>query len=371
MKKILSWLSIVLVLSMFLSACTSSTPTSAPAAPAAQDTAVPATSDTQSATELPDAIIPTPGVEKGLIAFSQSGMENEWRAMDTKEMEKSVKDAGYSFVWTNANGDAAKQLADIESLLAQKPVLLVVAPLEYEALAPVPDMAEKAGVPLIVIDRALKGDPGKGNYLVLLTTDFVDTGRQVANDVVEKLTKKNGAPKGTLLHIMGTKGASPVIDEEKGIEEVLSKYPDIKIVDTCDGQYSREPGRKCTEDKLQAWPKGSIDGIIYDSDDMAVGGIQAIKAAGRDELKGWIWGKDGIVDGLQAMLDGWMTFTVQTPPYFGASTMKIWDLYLQKQSLGEPIQYVPKETFNTNTPEQLERIKQRIEELKALGVGCC
>lgn len=354
MRKTLSILSMVLVLSILISACT----------PAAQTSSDP--------TQQPAA--PTVGqvsAGKGLIAYSQAGMENEWRAMNTKEMEKAAKAAGYDFVWTNANSDPAKQLADVESLLAQKPVLLVIAPLEYEALAPVPEMANKAGVPLIVVDRALKGEPGTGNYQVLLTTDFVDTGRQVATDVVEELTKKNGSPKGKLLHIMGTKGASPVIDEEKGILEVLKDYPEIEIVSTCDGQYSREPGRKCTEDLLQAFPKGSIDGIIYDSDDMSVGGIQAIKAAGREELKGYLWGKDGIVDGLQAMIDGWITFSVQTPPFFGQSTMDKWQLYLDKQSLGEPVQYVPKETFDNDTQEQIQRLKDRIKELNDLGVGCC
>lgn len=345
-------LSVLLFVTVLLSACAPSQPTAAP-------------------TEAPEENPSNVAEGKGLIAFSQAGMENEWRAMNTKEMEEAVKEAGYDFVWTNANSDPAKQLADVESLLAQKPVLLVIAPLEYEALAPVPEMAKKAGVPLIVVDRALKGDPGKDNYLALLTTDFVDTGRQVAEDVVEELTKKYGEPKGKLLHVMGTKGASPVIDEEKGILEVFAQYPEIEIVATCDGQYSREPGRKCTEDLLQAFPAGSIDGIIFDSDDMAVGGIQAIKAAGREELKGWLWGKDGIVDGLQAMIDGWITFSVQTPPFFGASTMEVWDNYLNDQPLGDPVQFVPKETFDNDTPEQIERLKERIKELQDMGVGCC
>jgi len=50
---------------------------------------------------------------KGLVAFSQSGMENEWRAMNTKEMESAVRAAGYDFVWTNANGDPGQQLSDV------------------------------------------------------------------------------------------------------------------------------------------------------------------------------------------------------------------------------------------------------------------
>lgn len=308
---------------------------------------------------------------KGLVAFSQAGMENEWRVMDTREMEKTFKDAGYDFVWTNANADPAKQLTDIGDLLARKPVLLVVAPIEFEPLAPVPQMAEEAGVPLIVVDRALPGDPGKGKWIALLTTNFVDTGEQVARDVVKELTKRNGAPKGNLLHVTGNTGASPVIDEQTGINNVFSKYPDIKIVATCDGLYSREPGRKCTEDLLQAFGKGKIDGIIFDNDDMMMGGIQAIKAAGRDELLGWLWGKDGTVDGLTAILDGQAKLSVQTPPFFGTSTVKVFEDWKAGKTIEPKTQYVPKETFDGYGDQDKARAKARIEELHKLGVGCC
>jgi len=307
---------------------------------------------------------------KGLVVFSQAGMENEWRVMNTKEMEKTFKDAGYDFVWTNADADPAKQLSDIEDLLARQPALLVVAPIEFEPLAPVPDMAKEAGVPLIVVDRALPGEPGE-EWIALLTTDFVDTGAQVARDVVEEMEKKNGSPKGKLLHITGNKGASPVVDEQKGLDSVLQDYPEITWAATCDGLYSREPGRKCTEDLLQAFPAGSIDGIVFDNDDMMIGGIQAIKAAGRTELLGMLWGKDGTVTGLQAMLDGDATFSVQTPPFFGGKTLEVFEAFKAGETIDPKVQYVPKETFDNDDDAQKARLGERIEELKKLGVGCC
>lgn len=314
---------------------------------------------------------PARAADKGLVAFSQAGMENEWRVMDTREMESAFRKAGYDFIWTNANSDPAKQLSDIEDLLARKPALLVVAPIEYEPLAPVPRMADKAKVPLIVVDRNIPGEPGKGEWIATLTTNFIDSGEQVARDVVDTLTKKNGAPKGAVLHITGNTGASPVVDEQKGLDNVLSKYPDIKIAGTCDGLYSREPGRKCAEDLLQAFGKGKIDGIVFDNDDMMIGAIQALKALGRDELLGMLWGKDGTVDGLQAMLDGEARFSVQTPPYFGAPAVKVFEDFRAGKDIEPKIQYVPKETFQTDIPSHRERVKMRIEELRKLGVGCC
>lgn len=307
---------------------------------------------------------------KGLIAFSQAEMTNEWRVMNTKEMEKAWKDAGYEFVWTNANSDPAKQLADVEDLLSRKPALLVIAPIEYEALAPVPGLASKAGVPLLVVDRNLPGKAGENGWISVVTTDFVDSGVQVATDVVAQLTKKNGSAKGVVLHVTGNVGASPVIDEQKGIDQVFSQSPDIKIAASCDSGNSREGGRKCMEDMLQAFPAGSVDAVIFDNDDAAIGGLAAINAAGRNELKGWLWGKDGTVDGLKAIIAGDLAMSVQTPPFFGKSSVEVFEAYKAGTKV-EPLIFVPKETFHGHTPEAMDRAGKRIEELKKMGVGCC
>ncbi len=313
---------------------------------------------------------PARAASKGLVAFSQAEMTNEWRVMDTKEMEKAWKDAGYDFTWTDAKSDPSKQLADVEDLLARKPVVLIVAPIEYEPLAPVPALAEKAHVPLLVVDRSLPGKPGQNGWISLVTTDFVDSGKRVADDVVSQLTKKNGSPKGTILHVTGNTGASPVIDEEKGLEEIFRTHPDIKVAASCDSKNSRAGGRKCMEDLLQSFPAGSIDGVVFDNDDAAIGGIAAIKAAGRDELKGMLWAKDGTVDGLQAVLNGDLSFTVQTPPFFGASSVKAFQDFEAGKKV-EPVVYVNKESFDAHTPQHRERVEQRIQELKKMGVGCC
>lgn len=306
---------------------------------------------------------------KGLVAFSQAEMTNEWRVMNSKEMEETWKKAGYDYVWTNAESDPAKQLADVEDLLNRKPDVLIIAPIEYEALAPVPGLAHAAGVPLIVVDRNLPGEAGKDGWISVITTDFVDSGKRAANDVVAKLQKDKGGAEGTWLHITGNVGASPVIDQGKGMEEVFAGYPDIKLLGNCDSGNSREGGRKCMEDMLQAFPSG-VDVVIADNDDAALGAIAAIKAAGRTELLGWVWGKDGTVDGLQAILDGDMVQSVQTPPFFGASSVAAFEDFKAGKPV-EPLVFVPKETFDANTPEHRARVEKRIEELKALGVGCC
>jgi ribose transport system substrate-binding protein len=312
----------------------------------------------------------TLAASKGLVAFSQAEMTNEWRVMDTKEMEKSWKDAGYDFVWTDAKSDPSKQLADVEDLLNRKPAVIIVAPIEYEALAPVPGLAAKAGIPLIVVDRNLPGKAGKDGWISVITTDFVDSGKRAAEDVVAQLQAKKGAAKGAWLHITGNVGASPVIDQGKGMEEVFAGHPDIKLLSKCDSGNSREGGQKCMEDMLQAFPAGQVDVVIADNDSAAIGALAAIKAAGRNELLGWVWGKDGTVDGLQAILSGELVQSVQTPPFFGKNSVKAFEDYKAGKPV-EPLVFVPKETFDAHTSANRTRVEERIKELKALGVSCC
>lgn len=354
MQRIQNVLAVLVIVSLLLAGCTTTTPAAQNPTADAGATTVPADGSTS----------------KGLVAFSQGTLENEWRVLNTQDMERAFKAAGYDFVWTDAKADPAKQLADVEDLLAKKPSLLVIAPVEYEPLAPVKDMAEEADVPLIVIDRAIPGEPGVGKWIALLTIDFVETGTLVAEDAVQELTKKYSSAQGKLVHITGTTGASPVIDEQKGIDGVLAQNPNVKIVAACDGKYAREPGRKCMEDLLQKFAAGEIDGVIADNDEMVLGAIQAIKAAGRTELLGWIWGKDGTKTGLEALLAGDMTMTVQTPPYFGDLTVQVFEDWKAGKPV-EKLQYTPKERFDNDTAEERARVEQRIKELDEMKVGCC
>ena len=310
------------------------------------------------------------GAESCTVAYSQGSLSGEWRAENSREMKASVEKAGCTFIQASANDDVAKQLQDVNDLLARKPDLLVVAPVQFEPLAPVPGLAEKAGIPLIVVDRALPGEPGTGQWKAFITIDFVETGVKVGESIVKGLTKKNGAPKGNLIHITGTTGASPVIDEQKGIDQVLAKYPDIKIVGSCDGKYAGEPGRKCGEDLLQRFGKGQIDGLIADNDESGLGAIQAIKAAGRTELFPWIWGKDAQRTGLEAMLAGEMYYTISTPPQFGEITMQTWQK-VKDGTLTETTILLPKVEYQIDEPGAKEKIQKRIDELNALGINCC
>lgn len=262
------------------------------------------------------------GKKEYFIAYAQGELVNAWRVTNQKDMEAQAKKLGVKLVSTNANQDPSKQLTDVQNLLAQKPDAIIVSPLEAKALVPVVDMCDKAKVPLIVIDRKIDAEPGKGMYKTEITQSHVLSGQKLAEKTVELLKAKNGGPKGSVVHVQGQAGASPVIDANKGWAEVMKQYPDIKEVAVADAGFTKEGGLKVMEDFLQRFPAGKIDVVRSDYSDMTMGALDAIKNAGRKELLGFVIGEGGHYKAIEAVVAGEIGRETQTPPYFGEKAIQ-------------------------------------------------
>ena len=299
-----------------------------------------------------------------VVAYAQAELINDWRATNQKDMEVQAKAAGVKLITVSADQDASKQLADIEGLLAQKPNVLIVSPLESVALAPAVKMANDAGVPLIVIDRTLNATPGVGMYKTEITQSHYDSGKLLAQKTVELLTKKYGSPKGSVVHVQGMAGASPVIDANKGWDEVMKAYPNIKTVATADAGFTKEGGIRIMQDFLQRFPAGKIDVVRTDYSDMTLGAIEAIKSANRKELLGFLVGEGGYYAAISAVIKGEIARETQTPPYFGelaiASALKI-----LKGEKVEARQAVPVKVFDADKPDEA---KAYFEAIRAKGL---
>jgi len=113
-----------------------------------------------------------------VIAYSQAELVNAWRVTNQKDMEASAQKLGVKLISLDANQDPAKQLGDIQNMLAQKPNALVLSPLESKALVPALKMCEQAKVPLIVIDRTIEAQPGAGVYKTEITSSRASSWRR-------------------------------------------------------------------------------------------------------------------------------------------------------------------------------------------------
>lgn len=257
-----------------------------------------------------------------LIAYSQAELVNAWRVTNQTDMENQAEEFGVNLVSIDANQDPSKQLADVENMLAQNPDCLIVSPLESKASAPVVELANKANVPLVIIDRTIDVAPGTGMYKTEITQSHVLSGKLLAEKTVELLTAKYGEPKGNVVHVQGLAGASPVIDANSGWDEVMAAYPNITVVATSDAGFTKEGGIKVMEDFLQRFPAGEIDIVRSDYSDMTMGALEAIKNAGRTELLGYVVGEGGHFKAIEAVVAGDIARETQTPPYFGAKAIQ-------------------------------------------------
>ncbi|MDQ0394805.1 substrate-binding domain-containing protein [Labrys monachus] len=266
-------------------------------------------------------IAPASAEDAPLVAFSQEGLYNSWRTANNDSILAEAKKAGLRIQWVQADGDQSKQVAQVQNLLKLKPKILILEPAEQQAATPIAAMADEAGVPLIVADRGLGVPPGKGQYKMLIEVDWNAVGVKLGEAAVETLKKKKGSPAGNIVEIVGTVGSTPQIGMDAGLKSVISKYPDIKVVATQDGHNERGPGLSIMENFLTAYPQGQIDLVFAQNDEMAIGALKAIQAAGRDELLGAIISKDGQLEAVKEVANGNFAADCTNTPYFGPILM--------------------------------------------------
>jgi ABC-type sugar transport system substrate-binding protein len=267
--------------------------------------------------------------DKIVVGFSQMENNNPWRIAETNSLkEEAAKRADkYELVVTDAQGATSKQVSDVEDLIARRVDAIFLAPREFEGLAPALQAAKEARIPVFLIDREAAGVAGQ-DYVAFLGSNFVEQGRRAA----EWLIKQTGGKAG-IVELTGTAGSSVARDRSRGFMDEISKHPDLKIIASQTGDFSRAAGQRVMENIIQA--KGQeITAVYAHNDEMALGAIQALKAAGRTPGKDvLIVSVDGEKAALEAILNGDLNATVESNPRFGPLAFDTLEKYLNKEQV--------------------------------------
>jgi ribose transport system substrate-binding protein len=192
--------------------------------------------------------------------------------------------------------DADSQAQQVEQAIAQKPDVLVVLPQDGAALTPVAQKAEKAGIPVVNIDRLFTA-PDAATATIL--GDNYQIGILAADYIADELKCK-----GNVVEVQGLAGISVTEDRTKGFtDELKKKCPDggVEIVASQPGDFNPDQGLKVMENILQAEDK--IDAVYTHDDDMAQGVVQAIRNAGRDDDM-FLTGVGGSQDAMEQIKQG-------------------------------------------------------------------
>jgi len=269
--------------------------------------------------------------DKYKVGFAQTESNNPWRLAQTASMKDEAAKRGCQLVYTDAASSAAKQVADVNSMIAQGVDFIFLPPREEKPLIPAVMAAKKAGIPVLLIDRNVDpslAKPGQ-DYLAFIGSNFVLEGQRVADWTIEKT-----GGKGKIIELEGSVGASPANDRKKGFDDTIkAKAPGLTLLASQSGDFARAKGRQVAETLLQAHPDATI--VYAHNDEMALGAIAAIEAAGKVPGKDiLVVSIDGEKDAIQAIVDGKLGCSCECNPRFGPAAFDI----LYKYAAGEKIE---------------------------------
>ena len=264
------------------------------------------------------------------VGFAQTESNNPWRLAQTASMKAEAEKLGWQLVYTDAAGSAAKQVADVNSMIAQGVDFIFLPPREEKPLIPAVLNAKKAGIPVLLVDRNVDPSLAKPgvDFLAFIGSNFVLEGQRVADWTIEKT-----GGKGKIIELEGSVGASPANDRKKGFDDTIkAKAPGMVILASQSGDFARDKGRQVAETLLQAHPDATI--VYAHNDEMALGAIAAIEAAGKVPGKDiLVVSIDGEKDGVQAIVDGKLGCSCECNPRFGPAAFDI----LYKYANGDTI----------------------------------
>ena len=262
-----------------------------------------------------------------VVGFSQMESDNPWRLAETKSLKDEAARRGIQLVVTDAQGQTAKQVSDVEDLIARRVNIILLAPRTFEGLAPALAAAKAAKIPVILVDRVAAGKPGD-DYVTLLVSNEREEGRRAADWLA-------GQTKGTasIVELAGTPGASAADDRAAGFRDGIAKYPNMKIIASQTGNFSRATGQGVMQNIAQSLGK-KITAVFAHNDEMALGALQALIAAGiKPGVDVIVVSVDGERAGLEAIERGELGATVECNPRFGPLAFDTIDKYRKGEAI--------------------------------------
>jgi ribose transport system substrate-binding protein len=245
-----------------------------------------------------------PAAEKIVIGFSQATMNSAWRVAMLEGNKKYAAEhyPDVELVITDGQNQASQQISDVESLIKQGIKVLIISPVQAEPLTPIVQQVMQANIPVVTLDREVNT-----KVTCRIGAENRPIGVEAGKFIIKKL---NGT--GNVVEIEGTVGASATIGRHDGFRDAIRVAPGIRVVADQFCDYLRDPAIKFVEETLKRFGPGQIQAIYAHNDQMALGAIEAVEAAGRlKEIA--IAGIDGENSAFQAIKDGKLAATFTYP----------------------------------------------------------
>lgn len=268
---------------------------------------------------------PSQTESKGKIGLVISTLNNPFFVTLKEGAEEKAAQLGYELVVLDSQDDSSRELSNVEDVLQQGIDVLLINPVDSDAVVNAVKLANDKNIPVITLDRSASG----GDVKVHIASDNVVGGKMAAEFIIQQL---NG--KGKVVQLQGIPGASAARDRGKGFEEAI-KASEIELIASQPADFDRQKGLSVMENILQAQPE--IDAVFCQNDEMALGALQAIEASEREGIL--VVGFDATDDAVKAVEEGKLAATIaQMPEVIGSMGVE----YAHKIMSGENVpEYVP------------------------------
>ncbi|MBX9953857.1 ribose ABC transporter substrate-binding protein RbsB [Peribacillus simplex] len=266
------------------------------------------------------------------VGVSISTLNNPFFVSLKDGIEKEAKEKGMKVTVVDAQDDTAKQISGIEDLILQKVDVLLVNPTDSAAISSAVKDANDAGIPVITIDRS----SDEGDIETFIASDNVAGGEMAAEYLVKELGEK-----AKVVELEGVSGASATRERGKGFHNIADKQ--LEVLTSQTAEFDRTKGLNVMENILQG--NKDIQAVFAHNDEMALGAIEAIKAAGKDII---VVGFDGNDDALKAVENGELNATIaQQPALIGEEAVNAAEKILKGDKVDDtisvPLKLVTKE----------------------------
>ena len=270
------------------------------------------------------ASITAPAMAKDAIALVISTLDNPFFVTLKEGAEKQAKALNYDLVVLDSQNDPAKELANVEDVSVRGVKVLLINPTDSDAVGNAIAVANQKKLPVITLDRAAN----KGQVIAHIASDNAAGGEMAGNYIAEKLGK--GAK---IIQLEGLAGTSAARERGAGFAKAAQAH-DFKILASQPADFDRSKGLNVMENLLTAQPE--VQGVFAQNDEMALGALRAIQAAGKKDLV--LVGFDGTDDGVKAVKGGKMAATIaQQPDKIGEIGVQTADKVLKGEKVEAPI----------------------------------
>jgi len=239
--------------------------------------------------------------DETVIGFAVSTLSNDFFVMMKDAGDAKAEELGISLTTLDAQDSSETQATQIEDFISQGVDLIILNPVDSDAIGTSVEACNEAGIPVITVTRP----SNSGEVVQHLDIDNKEAGGLIAGQMMKDL---GGAGKVAVLE--GIAGAPSANDRQEGFKTGI-EGSDLEIVASLTANYNRDEGATVMEDILQGNP--DLSAIYAHNDEMALGAVRAIAAAGKtDQIK--VYGIDAVDDAIAALKSGEMSATVQQQP---------------------------------------------------------